>query len=249
MALQSFEMLSGSLGQNRFGRRAQVLGVAIAQRLLLVCRTVEAMSLDVVPWTPSRIARGYLLVQAGAGVLWWIAVAASSHVREWTMGGWNPVILAIMDLILFVLASIFVALRFNRLSAVVLVGWTALVTVGLVAYSVFEGRAGWGAVIMTVALAGTVASSGVLWFGHLPVSWLFVGPFRFSEARRRGPRANLTQSLGQVIVFWTLFLVIIPTALRWFEGRSAIEIDALDRVPTPVGAATFAAGSAFGLWS
>lgn len=61
--------------------------------------------------TSPRLARGYFAAQAAAGVLWWAAVFASDDVRRWTLGGWDPQVLVVPDLLLFAGASALAAIN------------------------------------------------------------------------------------------------------------------------------------------
>ena len=49
--------------------------------------------------------RRYFAAQALAGAAWWVAVAFSPFVREATLGGLDPVVVAVLDIPLFVIAS------------------------------------------------------------------------------------------------------------------------------------------------
>ena len=54
--------------------------------------------------------RLYFAAQAAAGSVWWIAVFTSPFVREATLGSIDPVIVAVLDIPLFVFASAAAAL-------------------------------------------------------------------------------------------------------------------------------------------
>ena len=75
-------------------------------------------------------ARLYFAAQALAGSVWWIAVFAVPFVREATLGSLDPMIMAALDIPLFVLASAVAALGL-RTAAVVTTGWTSIVTAGM----------------------------------------------------------------------------------------------------------------------
>ena len=176
-------------------------------------------------------------------------IPLSEQVREYTIGGWNPALLAIGDLTLFVAASALTAWRLIRPVAFALVGWTTGITIALGIYALIQQRAGWGALIMVISLVGTVASTLTIWHGRLAVDWFFLGPFRFREAKQNQPSAHLRNSVVQLLVFWSFFLVAVPFLLSWIEHRIRIDFDALDRIPNIVGIALFLAGSSLGLWS
>ena len=196
------------------------------------------------------VARLYLGVQAAAGVVWWVAVFMVDDVRRWTLGSWSAAWLVVPDVVLFVGASALAAARSSRWAAAVVLVWTATMTAGLAWSGLVDRAAGWGLVLMTVALAGTTLSTAILWFGRVPVAWFFVGPFAFREARRGASRRSyLAQSVAQLIVFWSFFLVVLPVLLGWIERRIGVAAPALARLPDAVGSIVFALGSIVGLWS
>ena len=70
-----------------------------------------------VPVAPLSAARCYFALQAAAGAVWWVAVFASADVRTWTLGGWDPAVLVVPDLILFVGTSALAAWRDSKIAA------------------------------------------------------------------------------------------------------------------------------------
>jgi protein-S-isoprenylcysteine O-methyltransferase Ste14 len=195
-------------------------------------------------------ARAYFLVQAAGGVLWWVAVFASDDVRRWTLGQWDPNLLVGPDLVLFVGCSAVAGVLGSRRWAIACVCWTTMVTAALTAYGLVERQAGWGVVAMVLATVGSLGAAATLWFGRLPLEWLFVGPFAFREADNRARRAHVRQSLAQLVLFWTAFLVALPVALAWAERRLHLSWTVLDRAEWQwIGVTTFMVASAFGLWS
>jgi protein-S-isoprenylcysteine O-methyltransferase Ste14 len=199
---------------------------------------------------PTSAARAYLAVQAVAGTVWWVAVYASDDVRRWTLGGWPPGLLVGPDLVLFVGGSAVVAARGGRGTAAVTAAWTALVAAALAGYGLVERQAGWGAALMALATAGTVPAAVTLWCGWLPVERFFVGPFAFRVAGERSGAGHVRRSLGQLVVFWTVFLVLLPLALAWGERRLRLTWPPLHGPGwATVGAVVFVAGSALGVWS
>ncbi|MCU1484901.1 MAG: putative integral rane protein [Actinomycetia bacterium] len=200
--------------------------------------------------SPTAIARRYLAVQAGAGALWWIAVFLADDVRRLTLGGWNPAVLVGPDLAFFVGGSAMAAFTGGRRWAAATAAWTIAITIALTTYALAERNAGWGALLMAPAAIGTVGAATVLRLGHLPVRWFFIGPFAFRPAPARSAASHLRHSLTQLVVFWTSFLVLLPLAIAWGEGRLRLDQAGLDRHPWPgVGIATFVLGSCVGLWS
>lgn len=200
--------------------------------------------------TPTSRARAYFAAQATAGALWWVAVVASDDVRRWTLGGWDPVLLAGPDLLLFVGGSALAAARGDRRVAAVVAAWTAGVTTALLAYGLLERAAGWGVVAMGLATMGTLAATATLWSGRLPMRWFFVGPFSFRVADEASGASHLRRSLTQLVVFWTAFFVVVPSVVSVVERRLRLDWPALhhDRWDLPA-AVAFLVASALGLWS
>ncbi|NYF11353.1 protein-S-isoprenylcysteine O-methyltransferase Ste14 [Leifsonia sp. AK011] len=194
-----------------------------------------------------RLGQAYFAAQALAGVLWWVAVFASEMVRSATLGGLDPVLLALADIPLFAGASA-VAATGNRVGLWIATGWTVLVAAGMALYATLTGEAGWGALLMLAAGGGSVVAALLIVRGSIPTRWLIAGPFRF----RTAPRATVTHyvlwTLGQLVLFWSLFLVILPAVIVLIEHRWGLWI------PFPFGLRVFGLValllfSALGLWS
>ncbi|MFL0410172.1 methyltransferase family protein [Microbacterium paludicola] len=193
------------------------------------------------------LGRAYFASQAVAGAAWWVAVFTVDGVRVATLGGLDPVPLALLDVPLFVVASALAALRV-RATAWIVAAWTALVAAGMALYATATAEAGWGAVLMIAATAGTLAAALLSTRGRLPGEWMLIGPFTFRTARPEGRRALLGLTGLQVLVFWVLFLAVIPAAIVWFEHRWRVAIPVPPGVPV-AGAVLLVAASALGLWS
>ncbi len=199
---------------------------------------------------PIVAARSWFAVQAVTGATWWIAVLASAEIRVWTLGGWDPRILVVPDLALFVGASAIAARSGGRLAAAVAASWTTAATLALTVYGVVTGSAGWGVVLMSISAFGSLAAAATLWFGHVPTAWFFVGPFSFRVADTASDGHHLRRSLGQLVVFWATFFGLVPLLLVALEVRLRLDLAALDRWDVvAVGATTFVLGSAMGLWA
>lgn len=198
-----------------------------------------------------RIARAYFALQALAGVLWWAAVFTLPAVRRATLGGLDPVAVAVADIPLFVLASALAALlpeRARRWAMRIVVPWTLLVTAALAAYATATGRAGWGAVIMAAASCGGVAAWSLAEFGRIPAERLLRGPLSFGVASDASPRRQLETTLLQMIGFWALFLVVLPAGLLALETRWRLHAEFAALLPT-LGGALLLCASGLGLWS
>lgn len=195
-------------------------------------------------------ARRYLGAQTVAGVVWWVAVAASPAVRDATLGDLPPAWLAGPDLVLFAGGSGLAALRTSTTWAWITLAWTAVVTVGLWGYALVTGEAGWGALAMAAALVLTLAAALTLQMGRLPIHWIITGPLSFRTAPERAPASHLRHSLQQLVVFWTAFFVVVPVVVTAVERRLGLRWSALDH-PVVVGSGIvlLIVFSGLGLWS
>ena len=128
-----------------------------------------------------RWGRIYFAAQAVAGASWWVAVFLSLGVREATLGTLDPVIVAVFDLPLFVVASALAALGL-RTAAVVSTGWTIVVAVGLTVYATITTEAGWGVLMMAAAAGGSVIALCLVLIWRVPIEWIASGPFAFHPA-------------------------------------------------------------------
>ncbi|OZD30944.1 hypothetical protein CH252_41390 [Rhodococcus sp. 06-1477-1B] len=198
------------------------------------------------------IARSYFALQALAGAAWWGSVFTLPVVRTATLGELDPVAVAVLDVPLFVVASALVAVlprRAARWAAGTAAGWTLAVAALLAVYATVTTLAGCGVVIM---IAASIASAGawlLLVLGRIPTEWLLVGPFAFRPARpRTTPLAHVLATAGQIVVFWGLFLIVLPLIIRALEARWSLML------PLPVGVVVAGivivmVASALGVWS
>src|SRR5699024_8267642 len=194
-----------------------------------------------------RHGRGYFALQAAAGALWWLAVALLPAVRQATLGTLDPVLVAALDLALFVAASALVALG-RRWAVWVVVPWTLLVAAGMAGYATITGEAGGGALLMVAAGVASVAAGLLVVLGRLPGEWLLVGPFAFRPAAPAPARVHVRRTGVQMVVFWGTFLVLLPLGLAAVERRWGLHL----AVPAGVrlaGACLLVLASALGVWS
>lgn len=195
-----------------------------------------------------RWGRAYFAIQAIAGAGWWIAVFASPFVRQTTIGSLDPVLLAVFDVPLFVLASAVAAFGV-RWAAIVASGWTALVAAGLAVYATLSTEAGWGVLLMVAATAASALALSLLVLGRIPTEWIIYGPFAFRPAApRRGATGHVAATFGQIVVFWGLFLVLIPLVLAALEQRWQVAL-AVPPYSGAVGVTVLVLASALGLSS
>ncbi|MGP9536591.1 methyltransferase family protein [Brachybacterium sp. AOP43-C2-M15] len=167
--------------------------------------------------------RAYFALQALAGALWWVLVPTVEAVRTATLGRLDPLLVGALDIPLFVVASALVALGVRR-AAWVAAPWTLLVTTGMVLYATLTGEAGWGAVAMLAASAGSVGAGLLVLQGRIPVERFLVGPLAFRPARRPLSESPLVATFVQMTAFWTLFLVVLPLPAIWLERRWGVAV-------------------------
>ncbi len=197
---------------------------------------------------PLRVAaRAYFALQAIAGAVWWVAVPTVSVVRSATLGELNPVLVASLDLPLFVLASALVALG-ARWAVWVEAPWAILVAIFMAVYATITQLAGLGAVLMIAAAACSILAAIVIVVGNIPGRVLLFGPFAFRVAKPAGKGAHLGRTIAQMLGFWGVFLVLLPLVMSYFEDRWLLRLD----LPTWVrvsGLILLVAASALGVWS
>lgn len=196
--------------------------------------------------------RWYFAVQSLAGAAWWVSVFLVPPVRQATLGTIDPTIAAVLDVPLFVIASGIAAFGV-RWAAILATGWTILVTIALGAFAAVTGQAGAGAVLMIVAAVGSVVALALVSTGGIPRDWVAVGPFAFRPADADASvAAQLGRTGAEIVVFWGLFLGVIPAVLVFLERRWQVTIDVSAAWSAPLvglGVAILLLGSALGLWS
>jgi protein-S-isoprenylcysteine O-methyltransferase Ste14 len=184
------------------------------------------------------LGRAYFAVQAFAGAAWWIAVFTVPFVREATLGSLDPVAVAALDIPLFVVASAVAALGV-RIAAIVAAAWTVVVAAALAVFATATTEAGWGVLVMAAAAAASVAALCLMLLGRLPTEWIVRGPFAFRAAADRSrPGGYVASTIGQIVVFWGLFLVVLPAIVAALENRWGVGID----LPPVVAAVVAVAG-------
>jgi protein-S-isoprenylcysteine O-methyltransferase Ste14 len=193
-----------------------------------------------------RWGRSYFAAQAIAGIAWWIAVFVSPTVRVATLGSLNPVLVALADIPLFVIASA-VAAGGVKTAALVSSGWTCLVAVGLAAYATVTTEAGWGVLVMAGAAGASVVACSLVWLSRVPTEWIARGPFAFRPATMRTTVAvDVAVTFGQLVVFWGLFLVAIPGGITLLERRWELAVS-LPSTASPIGVCLLVLASGLGV--
>lgn len=200
----------------------------------------------------ATVGRAYFAAQAVAGAAWWVAVFTVPLVREATLGALDPIAVAAVDVPLFVVASGLAAVLSGRAAigaASVATAWTIAVTALLAGYATVTALAGIGVILMIAASVAAVGAWFLLALGRIPTEWLLVGPFAFRPARpRRTPLVHVVVTLGQIVVFWGLFLVVFPLIIDALEARWGLSLPASVGVAI-AGVLVVLSASALGLWS
>lgn len=167
--------------------------------------------------------RRYFALQAVGGTVWWLGVATVPAVRTLTLGSLDPVVVAALDVPLFVGASALAAVSagtVGRIAATVATVWTALVLAGLVVWATVTGEAGWGVVVMTAAAVGSALALALVLLGRVPTEWLTSGPLRFRTADPGAATSrHVVATTVQIVVFWGLFLGVFPVGIAVAEHR------------------------------
>ncbi|MGO4248599.1 isoprenylcysteine carboxylmethyltransferase family protein [Paenarthrobacter sp. RAF54_2] len=186
-------------------------------------------------------------MQAAAGLSWWIAVFLSPVMREATLGSLDPVAVAIFDIPLFVIASALAATAVKA-AAFVATAWTGIVAFALGVYATVTTEAGLGVLMMIAAAVCSLAALSIVVLGGIPTAWISQGPFAFRSAAGRRTTTNVGATIGQMILFWGLFLAVIPVGLTFLEQRWEVTLP-FPPIAAPAGALLLMLASALGVAS
>lgn len=195
----------------------------------------------------ARAGRLYFALQAAAGAGWWVSVGISDGIRYLTLGRLDPLLIAAFDIPLFVIASGLIACGLRPLVWIV-VPWTALVAAGMALYATLTGLAGWGVLLMIAATVGSAAAGMLVRLDRLPTEWILFGPFAIKPAPPGPTGAHILRTATQIIVFWGLFLAVVPTIIVFFEHRWNLHL-VLPGAARWIGLVLLLAASALGVWS
>lgn len=198
---------------------------------------------------PLRIFHGrmYFALQALAGAAWWLGIINVPELREATLGGLDPLLVSAIHIPLFVIGSALAALNF-RWAVWIAVAWTTLVAVVMVIYATVTTTAGLGAVLMIAATVGSVIAGALILLGKIPSGRLLTGPFAFRSSHTRVRNQLLIRTTLQIMVFWGVFLIIVPAIINSLEERWNLTV----KFPILVivaGFALLAFGTVLGVWS
>ncbi|MFK0401011.1 methyltransferase family protein [Microbacterium sp. NPDC090225] len=192
-------------------------------------------------------ARAYFALQAVAGGCWWLGVFFLPAIRAATLDGLPVLPIAIADIPLFVGGSALAAFGV-RAAVRVVVSWTVLVAVGMAVYATVTGMAGWGALLMVAAAAGSLAAGIVIIVGRAPFEWIARGPFAFRAARVSGRGRVMARTGLQTLFFWGMFLGLLPALIAVIELRWGLHLE-LPLAVRLTGVALFLAATVLGIWS
>lgn len=191
--------------------------------------------------------RMYFALQALAGAAWWLGTAMIPGVATATLGSINPLLIAFVDIPLFVIGSALAALNF-RWAVWIATAWTVLVALGMVIYATATTEAGLGAVLMILAALGSLLAGVLMIVGRIPSEKLLIGPFAFHSSHTRVRSRVLVHTTIQIVVFWGVFLIIIPVIIKAFEDRWNLAYK-FPILLVVVGFALLALSSVIGVWS
>ena len=191
--------------------------------------------------------RMYFALQALAGAAWWLGTAMIPGVATATLGSINPLLIAFVDIPLFVIGSALAALNF-RWAVWIVTAWTVLVALGMVIYATATTEAGLGAVLMILAALGSLLAGVLMIVGRIPSEKLLIGPFAFHSSHTRVRSRVLVHTTIQIAVFWGIFLIIIPVIINAFEDRWNLAYK-FPILLVVVGFALLAFSSVIGVWS
>lgn len=201
------------------------------------------------PNKPLRIFHGrmYFALQALAGAAWWLGVITLPTLRDATLGGLDPLLVSIIDIPLFVIGSALAALNF-RWAVWIAASWTTLVAVAMVIYATVTTEAGLGAVLMVAAAVGSVIAGTLMILGRIPSERLVAGPFAFRSSHTRIRGQLLVRTTIQLVIFWGVFLVVLPAIINSFEERWNLTVK-FPILVVVAGFALLALFSVLGVWS
>ncbi|MBF4615715.1 methyltransferase family protein [Curtobacterium sp. VKM Ac-1376] len=183
--------------------------------------------------------RLYYALQAVGGAAWWTAVPTLPWVRTATLGSLDPVLVAVLDVPLFVVGSALAAAGV-RAAALVTAAWTVLVLGGLAVWATVTGEAGAGVLVMLAAAVGSILASALVLLGRIPTEWLTSGPLRLQVADADAPLSrHVAATVVQIVVFWGLFLGVLPLVNAFAEHRWRLH----PTLPTPLGSGLFVLGA------
>lgn len=212
-------------------------------------RPVDGPAAPTATYSGTRWAPRYFAAQSLAFAAWWAALLSvpgwRAHFRPAAADDLDLLAFALPDLAIAVPLGLVAAATFGRAS-----GWcraAAWAAAGAVAYSgayvvawAVLRDGGWLAVAaMVPAAVLSVFFALDLSAGALPV---------FRRAKARSAAGNLVVTAVYVVLFWGVFLGVIPWCIAFVERKLGVPTFSFPLQPVAA-VALFAAASALGLWS
>jgi protein-S-isoprenylcysteine O-methyltransferase Ste14 len=177
--------------------------------------------------TPFFFHRNYWLVQALAVVLWWVGVFTQPELRRLTLGS-LPRELVYADLLILVAGGAVAARstshRWSAIAGFLVVVWLVAAGVWTWAHAWTTPHAGLGAVMMGLAALASAGTLAAQLQGGIPWSWLIIGPFRFRTSSEASMVSLLLRTALQILVFWTVFLGMVPWLVQSLERQFDLEL-------------------------
>ncbi len=198
-----------------------------------------------------RLVSIYLLVQALAGIGWWLVLWLNPESREQFrpagMGRDFILAFAIPDVVLFIGGALVGAGLFaiNHTAARAVLWLTAGATLYAALLCLGFAWRGPGFEVATVMMFAAAASIGVLAVTVRRDEPLLPRvPFAVADADSRWPVG--VRTFVQITIFWSVFLAAVPAGIAWAERETGFP-----RGPSSVwvGVGLFVIGGGLGLWA
>lgn len=191
--------------------------------------------------------RMYFALQALAGAAWWLGVSTLPVLQEATLGGLDPMLISIIDIPLFVIGSALAALNM-RWAVWVASAWTVLVAIFMLIYATVTTTGGIGAILLVGAAIGSVLAGSLMLLGRIPSHRLIVGPFAFRASHTRIRSRLLVRTTVQLVIFWGVFLIVLPAIINALEDRWNLSFK-FPILVVVAGFALLAFSTVLGVWS
>lgn len=191
--------------------------------------------------------RMYFALQALAGAAWWLGVSTLPALQEATLGGLDPLLVSIIDIPLFVIGSALAALNM-RWAVWLASAWTVIVAIFMLIYATVTTTGGIGAILMVAAAIGSILAGSLMLFGRIPSHRLIVGPFAFRASHTRIRSRLLVRTTVQLVIFWGVFLIVLPAIINALEDRWNLSFK-FPILVVVAGFALLAFSTVLGVWS
>ncbi len=195
-----------------------------------------------------RTAALYFLLQGISVIAWWAVLAAMPESRDWfrleansqlsLFAFWLPDAVLIAPGSLVVSYLIHSNNRFETAATWLLTGAVSYATLYTLAFAMMTDRGWMGVVLMLPAM---------LWAGVFATA-LTVKSEMFRPAKPSSTNYVMLKTLVQIVVVWSIILVVFPHLIKMIEAR--LGISQLEfAYQKPIAAVLFVALSAIGIYS